>query len=51
MVKFVTLGKSNKNNFMGNWAENYLSWKAFEKHNKYLLIKYEDLILNPKKIW
>ena len=48
-VKFVTLGKSNKNDLMGNWAENYLSWKAFEKHNKYLLIKYEDLILNPKK--
>ncbi len=48
-VKFVTLGKGNKNDLMGNWAENFLSWKAFEKHNKYLLIKYEDLILDPKK--
>ncbi|WP_435088350.1 sulfotransferase domain-containing protein [Candidatus Pelagibacter bacterium nBUS_29] len=49
IVKFVTLGKGNKNDLMGNWAENYSSWKAFEKHNKYLLIKYEDLIENPKK--
>mgnify|MGYP001987432306 CR=1 FL=1 len=47
-VKFVTLGKGNKNDFMGNWAENFLSWKAFKNHNKYLLIKYEDLI-NKKK--
>ena len=48
-VKFVTLGKGNKNDLMGNWAENFLSWKAFKKYNKYLLIKYEDLILDPKK--
>jgi hypothetical protein len=34
---------------MGNWAENYLSWKAFKKYNKYLLIKYEDFVLDPKK--
>ena len=49
IVEFVTSGKAIKNDLMGNWAENYLSWKAFEKYNKYLLIKYEDLILNPKK--
>ena len=29
---------------MGNWSENYISWKAFIKYNKYLLIKYEDLV-------
>ena len=49
IVKFVTSGKAIKNDLMGNWAENYLSWKAFQKHNRYLLIKYEDLILDPKK--
>jgi len=49
IVKFVTLGKGNKNDLMGNWAENYLSWKAFKKYNKYLLIKYEDFVLDPKK--
>jgi hypothetical protein len=48
-VKVVTLAKGNKNDLMGNWAENFLSWKAFKKHNKYLLIKYEDLILDPKE--
>ena len=49
IVEFVTSGKAIKNDFMGNWAENYLSWKAFQKYNRYLLIKYEDLILDPKK--
>jgi hypothetical protein len=49
IVQFVTSGKAIKNDLMGNWAENYLSWKAFQKNNRYLLIKYEDLILNPKK--
>ena len=49
IVRFITSGKSIKNDLMGNWAENYLSWKAFKQHNRYLLIKYEDLILNPKK--
>jgi hypothetical protein len=48
-VKLITLGKGNKNDLMGNWAENFLSWKAFKKYNKYLLIKYEDFILDPKK--
>ena len=44
MVKFVTMGKGNKSDFMGNWSENYQSWKAFREYNKYLLIKYEELI-------
>ena len=48
-VKLVTLGKGNKNDLMGNWAENFLSWKDFKKYNKYLLIKYEDFVLDPKK--
>ena len=48
IVEFVTSGKAIKNDLMGNWSENYLSWKAFSRYNKYLLIKYEDLILNPK---
>ena len=39
-VKFITTGKALKNDIMGNWSENYQSWKAFIKHNKYLLIKY-----------
>jgi hypothetical protein len=43
-VKFVTTGKANDMFLMGNWSENYLSWKALKKYNRYLLIKYEDLI-------
>jgi hypothetical protein len=34
--------------FLGSWSSNYNSWKELEKPNKYLLIKYEDLI-NKKK--
>ena len=34
---------------MGNWSENYQSWKAFIKHNKYLLIKYEDFIAHREE--
>ena len=29
------------------WAVNYNSWKLFKEYEKYLLIKYEDLITNP----
>jgi hypothetical protein len=33
----------------GSWASNYNSWKEFKKKNKYLLVKYEDLISDPEK--
>tara|TARA_B100000614_G_scaffold62540_1_gene55465 strand:+ start:544 stop:1362 length:819 start_codon:yes stop_codon:yes gene_type:complete len=49
MVKFVTMGKGNKSDIMGNWSENYQSWKAFKEYNKYLLIKYEELISDREK--
>ena len=35
--------------YTGNWASNYKSWKSFESAGKYLLIKYEDLILDKEK--
>ena len=34
---------------IGSWASNYNSWKVFAKLDKYLLIKYEDLINEPDK--
>jgi len=43
-VKFMTKGKANDMFLMGNWAENFISWKPFLNYNKYLLIKYEDLV-------
>ena len=30
--------------YVGNWSENYNSWKSFTYQDRYLLIKYEDLI-------
>ena len=35
--------------YTGNWANNYNSWKSFKSPNKYLLIKYEDLINDTEK--
>ena len=35
--------------YTGNWASNYKSRKSFESAGKYLLIKYEDLILDKEK--
>tara|TARA_Y100001970_G_scaffold141065_1_gene173709 strand:- start:405 stop:1250 length:846 start_codon:yes stop_codon:yes gene_type:complete len=35
----------------GSWASNYNSWKEFKKVGRYLLIKYEDLIEDRKKIF
>ena len=34
---------------MGSWLSNYESWKVFKKYNRYLLIKYEDMIKNKEK--
>ncbi len=35
--------------YMGSWKYHYNSWKVFEKYNRYLLIKYEDLINDREK--
>ena len=37
--------------YAGTWAGNYNSWKSFKSANKYLLVKYEDLIQNKDKIF
>ena len=34
---------------MGSWSSNYESWKVFEKYNRYLLIKYEDMIKDKEE--
>ena len=33
---------------MGDWLSNYQTWKEFKLNDKYLLIKYEDLVNNTK---
>ena len=35
--------------YTGSWGSNYNSWKSFKSINKYLLIKYEDLINDREK--
>jgi len=32
--------------YTGTWSDNFNSWKSFKSNQKYLLIKYEDLISN-----
>ncbi len=48
-IKFMTMGKGNDIDIMGSWSENYLSWKILKQYNKYLLVKYEDLILKKEE--
>ncbi len=48
--KFMSRTDKNAEVFAGSWNFNYNSWKNLEKHKKYFLIKYEDLITNKKSI-
>jgi len=34
---------------VGSWSSNYTSWKEFKKVDRYLLIKYEDLVKETEK--
>ena len=34
---------------MGSWKYHYNSWKVFENYNRYLLIRYEDLISDTEQ--
>ena len=36
---------------MNSWSLNYESWKEFKKFDRYLLIKYEDLINDKEKVF
>ena len=58
LFKFVTLTDERKHSdqvvnqavtHVGSWSSNYNSWKEFKKVNRYLLVKYEDLVLNTDK--
>jgi len=37
--------------YTGSWSFNYNSWKILKKYNRYLLIKYEDIINDKKKFF
>ena len=48
--RFMDKTTKNCRVFLGSWSFNYNSWKNLQKHNKYLLIKYEDLISKKKNV-
>ena len=35
----------------GSWSSNFESWKSFKFQERYLLVKYEDLIENSEKVF
>ena len=37
--------------YLGSWSFNYNSWKIFDQKNKYLLIKFEDLVNAKEKFF
>ena len=47
----MTIGNGIDHDIMGSWSENYQSWKNFKKYNKYLLVRYEDLVSNRNEIF
>lgn len=34
---------------VGSWSSNYTTWKEFKKMDKYLLVRYEDLVSDTEK--
>ena len=44
---WTSLKKNNVPEVMSSWDDHYLSWNRFPKN--YFLIKYEDLLKNPKQ--
>jgi len=48
---FLDNNKDDMKIYAGTWAGNFNSWKAFKSINKYLLVRYEDLIENKDKIF
>ncbi len=54
LLELHTMGGQNDSQnksvtHVGSWASNYNSWKVFAKADKYLLIKYEDLVNKPEE--
>tara|TARA_B100001287_G_C22539919_1_gene461625 strand:+ start:35 stop:874 length:840 start_codon:yes stop_codon:yes gene_type:complete len=53
-INGYVIGTKDKNQtpvYCGNWKSNYESWKSFKPINRYLLVKYEDLINDKEKIF
>ena len=48
--RFMIKTDKNASVFLGSWSSNYNSWKELAVKNKYLLVKYEDLVNKKKTI-
>tara|TARA_B100000579_G_scaffold201290_1_gene164582 strand:+ start:5672 stop:6514 length:843 start_codon:yes stop_codon:yes gene_type:complete len=49
--RFLDKSPKNCSVFVGSWDFNFNSWKEFKNKNKYILIKYEDLINKKKTVF
>ena len=47
-IKGSDFGSNQIVTHMGSWSSNYNTWKEFKKINSYLLVKYEDLVMDTK---
>ena len=47
-IKGSDFGSNQIVTHMGSWSSNYNTWKEFKKTNSYLLVKYEDLVMDTK---
>ena len=47
-IKDSDFGSNQIVTHMGSWSSNYNTWKEFKKINSYLLVKYEDLVMDTK---
>ena len=47
-IKNSDFGSNQIVTHMGSWSSNYNTWKEFKKINSYLLVKYEDLVIDTK---
>ena len=43
------LQKTSCTTYLGSWKSHFNSWKVFRRFNKYLLVRYEDLINDTEK--
>ena len=46
--RFMIKTDKNASVFLGSWSSNYKSWRDLNFKNKYLLVKYEDLVSKKK---
>ena len=50
-LKYMKLGEGDGLTWTGNWSKNYQSWKELKNHEKYFLVKYEDLVLHREEVF